>query len=478
MAILASAVWRIRLGAGTSNANGGGFDATISGAGTDYSQQNSPQLTISDLQCLVADDASRLKVRSATGGFTAAMVGNAMNIGTGGSFIAGLYFIVGYTSTNLVTLDRTPAAGADLSGGNGRVGGAWADYGGARLSSDNTVNVQAFNRVYIKGSGNPSSTPDWTWTTTDWSQNGCNPSIQWIGEPGFMPHIRASQGCWIYQSRSAVFGNIYGSAGGGGNPYGVLGQGPSVVYDCIINQNGFDVNGINAMYVEGCEVFNSAGGADGTQYGIATSGGNGRIMNCYAHDLRWGGIIAQTGASVIGCVSAKNRGDGLYYNSIDGGYFGSFIGNTLDANLGHGIEINYGYSELPTALFINNLITNHVGSGKYGMYCSGSASGPADRWQQKIFGSAFYGNTTNAGPYLYVADGDVWGNIVLTGDPYIDQANSNYAVNPSLRAMALPRRTWFSSKAGQTAFRSYMDLGAIQRQEPASIASGGGALIL
>jgi hypothetical protein len=78
MAISAATVWRIRPGG--DDTNGAAYDATISGAGTDYSQQDAAQLSLTDLICQASDDASRLKLRSATGGFTSAMIGNAIRI--------------------------------------------------------------------------------------------------------------------------------------------------------------------------------------------------------------------------------------------------------------------------------------------------------------------------------------------------------------------------------------------------------------
>jgi hypothetical protein len=110
-----TAVWELRANAGNSGLQGGFFSSARSG--TDYSQQDSPQLSLTD----IATDGAGTGISSATGGFTAAMVGNGIYI-TGGSTTAGWYEIVAVTDTNAATIDRS--AGASKTGATGRVGGA------------------------------------------------------------------------------------------------------------------------------------------------------------------------------------------------------------------------------------------------------------------------------------------------------------------------------------------------------------------
>jgi hypothetical protein len=119
MAIQNTSVWEIRTtGADT---NGSGYDAGIAGAGTDYSQQAAPQLSLTD--CVTNGTTT---VTSATGGFTAAMIGNGMYMSGAGVTTSGVYFITGFTNSNTVTVDRAPGTG---SGNTGRVGGAAASPG-------------------------------------------------------------------------------------------------------------------------------------------------------------------------------------------------------------------------------------------------------------------------------------------------------------------------------------------------------------
>jgi len=119
MALPAGLTWEVRT---TGNANnGGGFIDRLPGTSVDYSQQNAAQLSKADLACLLAS----VTLTSVTGGFTAGMVGNLIQIRAGGvNFVAGFYEIVLVNSANSVNLDRTPVAAGNGTGGLGEVGGA------------------------------------------------------------------------------------------------------------------------------------------------------------------------------------------------------------------------------------------------------------------------------------------------------------------------------------------------------------------
>lgn len=139
-AISPHTIWEIRT-TGASD-NGGGFNPNNASAGTDYSQQDTAQLSLTDLASTSA--SSWLTLTSATGGFTAQMVGNIIYIASGTNFTAGYYEITAYTDTNTVTVDRACGATGDASGGSGKVGGA-VDHP-QRI----TTSVAKENIVYVK----------------------------------------------------------------------------------------------------------------------------------------------------------------------------------------------------------------------------------------------------------------------------------------------------------------------------------------
>lgn len=135
MAIAATAVWEMR---DTGSNTNGGFYKSDAGT-TDYSQQDSAQLALTD----IASDGAGTGISSATGGFTAAMVGNGIYITGGDGFTTGWYEITAHADTNNITIDRS--AGASKTGGTGNVGGAVA------LPLDSMLETfTAGNILYIK----------------------------------------------------------------------------------------------------------------------------------------------------------------------------------------------------------------------------------------------------------------------------------------------------------------------------------------
>lgn len=137
MAITSSTNWEVQTGGAATN--GGGYDGTISGAGTDYSQQTTAQLALTDI---AANGTTTLT--SATGGFTSAMIGNLIYL-TGGSapLAAVRRQITAYTDTNTITVDATVATSTGVTG---NVGGAVADLRNLCNSGD----VVAGNWIFVK----------------------------------------------------------------------------------------------------------------------------------------------------------------------------------------------------------------------------------------------------------------------------------------------------------------------------------------
>ena len=123
MTLAATIVWEIQTGG--ADANGGGYK---SDAGTtDYSQQAAAQLTLADG---ATSGIGVAILTSATGGFTAAMVGSIVHLYTGTNLTDGWFEITGYTDTNTVTLDRAPDDGVGgVSSADLKVGGALATPG-------------------------------------------------------------------------------------------------------------------------------------------------------------------------------------------------------------------------------------------------------------------------------------------------------------------------------------------------------------
>jgi hypothetical protein len=96
--------------------NGGAFN--VGASGTDYSQQDAAQLTYTDLVI----GGTNTQLTSAAFPFTAAHVGNVINITGGTGFTTGRYQ-VNSVSAGVATMDRGVGT-ASSTGGTGKLGGA------------------------------------------------------------------------------------------------------------------------------------------------------------------------------------------------------------------------------------------------------------------------------------------------------------------------------------------------------------------
>src|SRR6185312_6209065 len=136
MSLAATVVWDVRTTG--SDTNGGGFDPGVTSPGTDYSQQNAAQVAFTDLVI----GATTTQLTSAANPFTAAHVGNTINIISGKGFTTGRYEVLA-VSGGIATMDRSVGT-ASSSGGTGNLGG-----GLATIAAANGAAV-ASNTIYIK----------------------------------------------------------------------------------------------------------------------------------------------------------------------------------------------------------------------------------------------------------------------------------------------------------------------------------------
>lgn len=459
MAINPTVTWRVRKSG--NNANGGGFDSSISGSGTDYSQQDSAQLTLTDIAC-----SNNTTITSAVGGFTSAMIGNAIWL-TGGGSIADAYFITARGSTNSVTIDRAPGT---ISGGNGKVGGGWAD------PWTNLASVQPGNTVYIRGTGTAKPTTD------DYARTGfvqvtgdlTNGLIRFIGENG-KPRL-ASNGLMFFNKSYLWFEGIYFSTNGTNYAsYGILNipqsspTGCTYLIDCVLDQNGFDCTAASGSWtIIRCEVFSRTGGSgssyalDGNSFGMQIIASN--IHNTTAHGIRFSNHL---GNHISDSIIAKCNGDGLTWDSsaqgTDAGS-NSCINVTIDANLGDGIHFN-GANGLQEATILNCIISNHTGSGKYGMNVGFGSTAVNDAIKGYIDFNAFYGNTTDV-HLISKGANDITG----TDPQYSAQSTQGYGIGQNLKAKGYPQSQYKNSSTlfTPTATQAYVDIGGVQRLEGAA----------
>lgn len=396
MATQATAVWRLRVGGNA--ANGAGYDPGISGAGTNYSTQDSPQLSLADIAC-----SNTTTVTSATGGFTAAMIGNAIKI-SGGGATTGYYWITARASSTSITVDRTPGT---VSGGTGKVGGA------CRLPSTLGTAVVAGNTVYILGSaGNASSYPtsslDYTETGffTPTSGDTTNGWVRWAADPaGPMPTL-ASNGLYFYAMDRNRFEGLYLTASSNSNAsLGIIKGGQVGVVGCVLNlANQAGLIGIVAGgggLIVGTEVYGGTASPTSSSgsYGISPGTYNTTIEGCDIHHCRDDGINMAgggfaTGTRVLSCLIRANAGNGIATADTSATIPSRFAGNTIDGNAGHGIAIT-GTAGICSVSAMNNIISNHTGAGKYGISVSDGSTAANDRRKNLCDYNNLFNNTSN-----------------------------------------------------------------------------------
>lgn len=425
MAVLPTAIWRFRPSG--VNTNGGGYDPGIAGAATDYSRQNAAQATGTNGATSGAGSTTFTDATAAA--FTSAMVGNCIQIASGTNFQAGFYFVTGFTNANSVVLDRTPSSGGAGSAGVWALGGGWLDF-------VNTTAAKAAlapgNICYFLGSGtpNPSSyTYDFTIsgaiTLTPGTTSGFIDFVADPATPGYvappdasagMPVIRCNAGACLNSTLGRFSGLYFVGTAGGATP--ITGGGgtnnPSLfgcVFDATTSFNPTMISGANNVI--GCEAFSSTGTTGSTSYAITSTG---IIVSCNIHDFQGGGITTTTSTVVKDCIIAKNQLDGIknaFATNI-------FMNNTIDGNLGHGIEITTQAS-INTTVILNNIISNHVTAGKFGITCGAGTA--FQNLGARIDYNVYYNNTTDLNAINYGAHDTHGGS-----NPYVGQSTGNYTL--------------------------------------------------
>ncbi len=411
MALQATGVWEIR---DDGNANNGGYyDPALAGAGTDYTQQAAAQLSLTDLAC----ESGSTTLTSATGGFTAAMIGNAIHITSGTNLTAGWYVITARTDTNTVTLDRTPTSGGAGSSGVGAVGGAlpWAD-----ASFNSGV---AGNRWWVR-SGTYTLTGAFA-QTLEGTQTGALYVEGYSSTRGDAPTcdnrplVACGANAWTWNGDYSDIAHLRFTTT---TANGISLQGNHCVVRRCCSTNSSATAGRAALY-----------GGPATQWlveceGVSANGhaftGGSSLCGCYGHDSREGyhASIYSAITALIGCVFADCSVYGALLSAINSGQF-SVIACTID-NCASGVVVTGTTQQL--AVLLGNLITNN---GTVGVALASGAVAPrfVDR-------NNYYGNAADRG--FGVPTG---ANDTALDPQYVDRANGDYApANASLAAAGWP----------------------------------------
>lgn len=338
----------------TGAATNSGFwdSANPGGGGTDYSQQDAPQLALTDLAH--ANGAGAV-VTSVTAGFTAAMVNNWCYIaGTG--YNTGRYKVVSVDSATQITLCADPTTdGGAKSGGTCNVGG------GIDLPTDALLELAVGgNVIYIKGgsgvtytlSGAISIAADGT-ATSPVMVIGYNAtrSIGGVCDGADRPTIAAAANGTSFAGDYWSFANLnVTTTASGGWSIGAAGRcrNSKVTNSSgTAGRNAFACAGNNQIWLD-CEGISTNGQA----FSINQAG---RVYACYAHDSATGITVGSTISSIISCIIETCTTVAI---ALADKQSCTVISNTLDSTV-DGITGSTAYA----LLALNNIISNMSSEG-------------------------------------------------------------------------------------------------------------------
>lgn len=428
MALSASTVWEVRQ---TGNdTNGGGY---VSG-GTDWSQQDSPQYSVTD-----GVTAGTTTITSATANFGTDVVGNIMYVQGGtGSVAANWYQITSRTNATTIVVDRSTG----LTAGTGvtlKIGGAFATPGvftsvsggvGGQLVSGMKAWVK-YNATAMScststaGPAGPCQIPSGVafvlegYDATRGDRTGNRPTYKWTVSPGSLTYaIKAIGSAKQAVANMAVDGNAQSNAGG---------------IDCAATRTG----GIDC-YVANCSAAGAIGilGSSGTlvkckAYNCITGISGGYCFNC---DVDCASLASSTSFSAASAAShclARNATTGF------SGALGQALVNCTADTCGT------GYTTSSASSYTNCLASNCTTAGY-------SVSTNIIHMTK----CAYYNNVTNISGTPLLNEGA----ISLSADPYVNQAGADFRPNSTAGGGAAIQAAGIGVY-GQT---DNVDVGAVQ----------------
>jgi hypothetical protein len=213
--------------------------------------------------------------------------------------------------------------------------------------------------------------------------------------------------------------------------------------------------------IKDCSIGYCAGHSSGAR-GIQVTSGSGNIMSCDISNTVVGIRLYAAGAVTIrNCVLWKCDTDNIYitHTGTTAGLQLAFIGNTIDDGDGDGIDCDSTSAQLTGLgiIAINNIFSN---LGGYAInYSSGTTPTLAEL---QALATMFSHNST----YLCTQGiSNITGLTVSgqTSDPtYANAASGIFTIGTNLKALGYPTQ---NIGGGMGATRSYVDIGAAQRQE-------------
>lgn len=468
MSLSSLTTWEVRPTNG-NDVNGGAF---VNGAsGTDFSQQNAKNTVGNNISTTDAVGNGTTTLTSATASFTAAIVGNVIHL-SGTGFTTGWYQVTVFTNGTTVTIDRSPGTG---TGGAMNIGGALQTLG--QLNT----NMAAGMAGWVKAEATitvSAAAINWTFNATNFAFVAGYTSV------------RGDLGQVTIQATSGTNYTLMSLSNNGSNQTTYI---RNFILDCNTKTGvvGFVMTG-GGTVGQNITVINQAGG---TCFSVNNNGATaGTLIDCVAKasDNVVGfdsisanlqslflrcvatGLTSTAGASIpfranegnfIRCIAANNPGsssDGFFYNSS--GRTILFLNCIAYKNGRDGFRLPAALPTYPV-IIQNCIIYGNTGWGIDNPNATSINPGGAT-----FSFNAVGANTAGAATGLTLEASCQ----TLTADPFVAGTSNNFALNTTAGGGALCRALGFAGVL-PTGGQGYIDIGALQHQDPAG---GGGMLFI
>jgi parallel beta helix pectate lyase-like protein len=438
--------WDVRT-TGNDN-NGGGFDVTS--AGTDYSQQNSPQVAFTDLVI----GATNTQLTSAANPFTSAYVGNIIHVLSGTGFTVGFYLVTTVVS-GVATMDRAVGT-AGSTAGHGNLGGAMATLNAAcpASASGNTIWIQTGTYTMTSTAVVPASFSTWIigYQTTH-GDNGTAPTLTTSTNSTDILHL--TSGSTFFETnvvRNINFSNTASTRANGIVAFSSLG----LIWIENCSFTGF-LNG----YISG------SGSASAQQ-----------IVNCQFTSCTTNGIFSESALTstiqdcfISGCGNGIESTEGVIINRciiVDCSATGvliSFAQNylqiidcTIAGNGGSGISM----TAIVGTLIRNNIVYGNTG---HGIITTGATT-PQNKGLTEDY-NALGSNT--AGNYSGLTGGAH--DVLLTANPFTNSSSGDYSLNATPGGGAACKGVGYPGTFPGGTSTGHLDIGGVQSTGSAGLAN-------
>ncbi len=446
MAFASTTEWDVRTTG--SDTNGGGFNT--SATGTNYSIQDSPQFTYTDL---VIDGTTNTKCTSAAHPFDSTSPGNIINVTSGTGFSVQRVQVVS-VSGSTATCDKSLGT-LSSTGGNGKLGGGLATIATANgLAIDsNTIHIKEGTYTHTASVAVPVANMAWIGYSSTHRDDGTKPLITTATNSVNLITTGSNAGNQIFRNLS--LSNTAGTRG-----YGLLQlvtHGTTqywVVIGCIFDgfSNAMNADNVganwdlNQIFVEKTEIKNC------TSHGIANNVGTIWAYDSWFHANGGDGIHNRGSFLLVKTsVFSGNTGSGIDANSA----VVLISGSAFSANSSKGVALS---NTSPIVTIQNSIFFGNAASSNIYFI---SALGSILMSQSISCNNAYpSGGNTNWGTSV--------GDVTLTVSPFTSTSdfslNSTAGGGAACKAVGFPGIAPFGTGAA--------DIGAVQTAAGTS-ASGG-----